>query len=698
MRWDLTGIFWDDYVPPKPPAEKVVRTPPERVWERPDYLPHFDLAVAHKPQFMTDAEIMNASRAKERLIWDAEFYPNYALIGFQHEKSKKIIKHVSTPLHPFNDMARLEWILRNFTLVGFNDTYFDIPMAIAALAGFNTEQMMDCVKDLIHGREGERGGMPLRDFYKVHDLKAQFFDHIDLRELTPLGPSLKVCAGRLHTPLMQDLPFVPETWLTDDQITVLDWYWENDLNNTRFLYEKHIKENALPLRELLTAEYKTDVRSKSDPQIAEAVIRSEIKRLTKIKYFEKADVNVMRKFKYRAPDYVKFKTPMMQQTLQFIEGQVFMTALGGGVIEPEGMQDLVITIGDSSYTMGIGGLHSKEKRVAHHSDDDWEITDNDVTSYYPSLILQQGMFPPNIGPVFLKVFKRIYDRRVAAKRDGDKNTSETLKIVLNGTFGKTGERGGHSIVYYPEMMIQVTLSGQLALLLLIEWLELAGIKVISANTDGIMIKCPRHKIELKARIIKQWEELTGLGLESVGYKSVYSRDVNNYIAVYDEPKKGDDGFRYAKAIGAYRKTLDVYPIKWNPTCDVVNEAVITFLATGVSIEETIRACSDVRKFIEVRRVAGGTCKNGEYFGKVIRWYYAQGVTDEIINAKNGHSVPRSKGGKPCMMLPNGIPDDIDFEYYIQRAYDVLDDFKPKQKKGASECTDTEQSSMEQSET
>lgn len=279
------------------------------------------------------------------------------------------------------------------------------------------------------------------------------------------------------------------------------------------------------------------------------------------------------------------------------------------------------------------------------------------------------MFPPHVGPAFLQVFKRIYHRRIEAKRSGDKATAETLKIVLNGTFGKTGERGGHSVVYYPEMMIQVTLSGQLALLMLIEALELEGISVVSANTDGIMIKCPRHLTERKKQLIAWWEETTGLGLESSPYKAVYSRDVNNYIALYETPQKGSP----AKRIGAYRRIIGAYPLKWNPTCDVCADAVVDYLATGKSIEKSVRECTDVRAFLEVRRVSGGACKDGEFLGKIIRWYYAKGETTEIINAKNGHTVPRSLGGKPCMTLPKEIPEDLDYDYYVERAYKILDD-------------------------
>lgn len=710
-RWDLTGIFWDDYVPPKIPKIKEKRTPPEPTWLQPDYLPNLEEARAYVFDLMSTEDILAAHAAGDRFAWDLEFFPNYTLLGFRHMKSGKIIKF---ELHDDACLEGVErdkflWCLRNLIVVGFNDSKFDVPMAMAAIEGMSTSVLAHCADLLINGGDYGNGLRPY-EFYRLKKIKPFYVNNIDLIELTPLGPSLKICAGRIHAKRMADLPFQAGTILSPDQKLILRWYWANDLANTQELYETH--KGAIELREILSKEYQVDVRSKSDPQIAEEVIKTEIKRITGQKWLKKAEIEPGRRFKYHPPEYLKYSSPTMQWVLDFIKSQVFVVDHLGSPTESKELSDLAFTIGGSTYQMGIGGLHSKEKKVIHYSDDENELSDNDVTSYYPSLIIQQGMYPPNIGPAFLQVFKRLYDRRITAKQMMNElknsaspdtvmlakygETAETLKIVLNGTFGKTGERGGHSVVYYPEMMIQVTLSGQLALLLLIEQLELAGISVVSANTDGIMVKCPRTLLDTKNQIMRWWEQTTGLGLESTPYKAVYSRDINNYIAVYDKPNKKEPGvWQHAKAIGAYRRTLGAYPPKWNPTCDICPEAVIAFLTQGTPVDETIRNCTDFRKFIEVRRVTGGAVKNGEYLGKAIRWYYAVGEEGAIINAKNGYDVPRSQGAKPCMVLPDEMPQDIDYEYYIKRALKIFEkDFVPK---GGDSLLDDEEDEDDESE-
>lgn len=680
-RWDITGLFWDDYVAPRVKKEKIKREPPEPTWLDPSYLPFFEAATSYKYELMTDAELIEAKEKGDRLLWDIECYPNYVLIGFRNMRTDKLLMFESFGHNTqVADLPKLAWVLNNFELVGFNTANFDTQLAAAILAGFNTEQCYKATDALINGDSENPYGMKPFVYYRKFKLKKLVLNDIDLIELTPLNPSLKICAGRIHAERMADLPFKPGTYLTNDQITVLRYYWTNDLNNTKALFETH--KTAIDLRILLSEEYGVDVRSKSDPQIAEAVIRAEISKITNGKRIERAVIIPGRTFKFTPPEYIQYQSENMKWVLSTVKQVDFEVGADGSVALPAVLAGLDVPIGNSVYRMGIGGLHSSEKKMVHYAGDLYELSDNDVTSYYPSLIIQQGMYPPNVGPAFLRVFKRIYDRRLHAKKTGDKKTAETLKIVLNGTFGKTGERGGWSVVYYPEMMIQTTLSGQLALLMLIEWLELNGISVVSANTDGIVVKCPIHLLDLKAEIMAYWEQKTGLGLESVKYKAIFSRDVNNYVALYaDDPKKVVDNFSYAKSIGAYRKITGAYPPKWNPTCDICADAAIGFLAKKIPIEKTIRASSDLRAFIEVRRVNGGAYKDGEYLGKAIRWYYSTADKEPIINAKNGHTVPRSEGAKAYLTMPpdSPLPDDLDFDYYIDRAYKMVAELTGEEK-------------------
>jgi hypothetical protein len=295
--------------------------------------------------------------------------------------------------------------------------------------------------------------------------------------------------------------------------------------------------------------------------------------------------------------------------------------------------------------------------VAHFSDEDTVLIDRDVESYYPRLMLNMNMRPGGFGSHFNTVYGGILEDRLAAKRSKDSVKSNSLKIVLNGTFGKTSNR--YSTLYSPEFMIRTTLTGQLTLLMLIEALECYGIPVISANTDGIVIKCPRHELEVLNLIVQKWEKHTGLKTEETVYKALYSRDVNNYIAV-----KEDSG---AKAKGVYGPVS----LSKNPQTPICAEAVINYLTKGLPIDDTVRGCRDISKFLTLRTVTGGAIKDGQPLGKAIRWYYAEGEAGAIHYATNGNTVPRSEGAKPLMDLPDRLPQDIDYEWYIRECEEIL---------------------------
>jgi len=247
-------------------------------------------------------------------------------------------------------------------------------------------------------------------------------------------------------------------------------------------------------------------------------------------------------------------------------------------------------------------------------------------------------------------------------------TTDSIKISVNGSFGKLGSK--YSALYAPDLMLQVTITGQLALLMLIERIESVGIPVVSANTDGIVMKCPKVRYDELNLIIEQWENDTNFKTEETQYKAVYSRDINNYIAVKTDGK--------CKTKGAYNNPWSdhksaIFRFHKNPQTTICIEAVVELISKGNEIEKTISNCNEISKFVAVRNVKGGAVKSGKYLGKVVRWYYAKGEQGYIEYKVNGNKVPKSDGGKPCMGLPAEFPNDIDYDWYIKEAEGILFD-------------------------
>lgn len=212
-------------------------------------------------------------------------------------------------------------------------------------------------------------------------------------------------------------------------------------------------------------------------------------------------------------------------------------------------------------------------------------------------------------------------------------------------------------------MIQVTITGQLALLMLIESIaSLPYTEVISANTDGVMVRCNRSMEQEVVARVKEWETTTGFTTERADFDAVFARDVNNYIGF-----KLDGG---TKSKGAYGKGL---PLHKNPNNEICGDAVIDHLLFGADVEETVNLCDDIRKFITVRTVKGGAKFREEPIGKVVRWYYSKDSTDAIYYVTNGYTVPKTEGCKPLVILPLEIPEDLNREWYIQEAKNMVSD-------------------------
>jgi hypothetical protein len=659
MRFDNIGMFWEDRAPEKPPKkEKPKPIPPNRVWLEPDYLPHLDEAAAFVPNLYTDDELLEAHRNKEMLAWDVESYPNYFGIGFLGIKSGKALVFERDDQNLDFDSSKLRWVLENFTLIDFNGENYDRWVAAIACTGATAKQCHSATVEIIE--QNERGWRVAKS-RKAPKLKL---NHIDLIELTALAPSLKTMAGRLHSPFMMDLPFQPGTTLSYEQKLITKWYNFNDLNNTLLLYKAHAEN--IKLRELFGPKYRVDLRSDSDAQIAEAIFRSEVLRRTG-RHVGKNRITPGRQFYFQIPEYVKFYTPNLQWVLDLIRQAKFTINEYGYVKMPDELADLVIPIGSAHYKMGIGGLHSQEKRAAHVAGDQFIIRDFDVGSYYPKLILGTGLEPPLLRGLFRPIYAAIVDQRLHAKAAGDTVAADGLKIVVNGSFGKTLDP--HSCLYFPELGIQTTLGGQLSLLMAIELLDMAGIQVINANTDGIVVKCPKEKEHTLSEVFAFWEKQTGLEMEKTDYKAVFSRDVNSYVAFYEKEQKG----KYAKGKGVFA----VGDLKHNPRNDICATAVMAYLHNKTPVEQTVMQCRDIRQFVEIRNVQGGGAKvwpdgSVEYIGKVARWYHSTEVTGAIVTAKKGHVVASSEGGRPCMRLPDQFPEDLDFSWYIQESYDLLD--------------------------
>lgn len=633
-------------------------------------------------------------------VCDTECYPDYWLCMFD---TGETFEHFEG--HPL-DIAGLRRALSRYRVVTFNGNSYDMPLIEAALNGATTVQLRELNDRMIIGKE--------RVWHRL-----DWVDHVDLFEVAPGEGSLKIYGGKMHSRKLQDMPFSLDQRMDWPQRLFTREYCVNDLRTTRDLLETFPAQ--IELREEMGREYGLDLRSKSDAQIAESVMKSLLPFKPERQYFPPGT-----QFYYRPPAWLKFQTPVLQSVFERICASPFyITATGGvtvaydnhlvdwadkavrldvhgnWVTRPADWQHECVGIGGTRYAMGIGGLHSMESNMVHRADNTQTLRDIDVKGYYPALIRAMGIFPPQIGPVFQEHYCKWIDERNVAKAAGDKKRANSRKTLNNGTFGKLGSVW--SIFYAPQELIQVTVTGQLGLLMQIEMMEMCGVRVVSANTDGIVTLCPAGIEAVRQQVVEWWESCTGFEAEFTDYKLLHSRDVNSYIAIKTDGE--------VKLKGAYAPP-ELGASGWpNPTGQISVTAAVAWLRDGVPIEQTVRACTDVRQFVHVRAVKGGGsfCPNGtlpkvttqramrevvgdirdkdvlaqeyarvvaqnalqrEYLGKAVRWYYAAGSNGCIVTP-TGSLVARTDGCQPLMELPDELPADVDYQWYINEARSIL---------------------------
>lgn len=220
-------------------------------------------------------------------------------------------------------------------------------------------------------------------------------------------------------------------------------------------------------------------------------------------------------------------------------------------------------------------------------------------------MIKNGYASRNI-PSF-EQFKDVYNRRIAAKKAGDKQTANNLKLILNTCYGATLNR--YNKLNDPLNARSVCISGQLYLVELAMHLyqDVPDLKVVSLNTDGILIEFDDSHYSKVLEITQEWQQRTGFELEEDKIRQLVQKDVNGYcMTMYDGKVKIKGGVlvRGIAPAGAFNIN--------NNAC-VVAKAVKDYLAYGVPVEETVMACD---RLLDFQLVAKAGSKYGDALHEV----------------------------------------------------------------------------------
>ena len=445
------------------------------------------------------------------------------------------------------------------------------------------------------------------------------------------------------------------------------------------------KPDEVKLRYSLSNAFNLNLLSCSRANIADKLLAkfySELSGLNK-KQFEKLRTERTKlSFNKIIFPHIKFQTPELQKMLVEMK-QVVITRTNKDAFSKE------IEFYGTKYTLATGGIHSVDRPGIFRSTDNYTYIHYDIGSFYPSTMVAYNIAPKHLNQqVFTKMVDYFRTTRLKCKHTADdvemlikgvpnKLSAEALKIVINAIYGKFGSET--YFLYDRFAQMQVTINGQLMVMMVIESLELAGIHVISANTDGIIVKLYKNKEEQFKQITDEWCAFNKMTADSERYKLFITRDINNYLNVQSnntiEFKGALDPKQYLKDL---KKGYDM---------PIVAIAVFEYLVNNVPVMTTLRNHKDILDFCKTQNVGRqfevvyDVCEKGVithiHSQRHVRFYVStKGV---IIQKENKTTGARSKlaGGNTVCIL-NSLDDlpieerNINYGYYYNECYKIID--------------------------
>ena len=521
-------------------------------------------------------------------VWiiDIEVFSNFFCYTGKNRDTKEVVQFIIT-----NNRNNLKNLLEHLKSVkgqiGYNNLNYDYPI-IHYLITHNFESLETAkLTNLVYNKSKEiieskyssirKPLIPQLDLYRIW--------HFD--NLTK-ATSLKgiECAMRFDN--IEDLPFSPDYSVKDEDINKILSYNLNDVNATEAFsyitlgetkgeYDSIYKnDNKIQLRKDIQKEFGIECINYNDVKIGEEINKKYYLLKTGKSWWDIKDIHTDRKvieIKDLIPKSISFKTKELQDFLSEILQLSF---------KPDEKFKRKFEFAGLKIKFKKGGLHATSEDKLIIPEESQILCEYDVSSMYPAIIINQKIYPEHLGIEALEIYKQLYEKRIEIKKT-NKLVSAALKLALNGGFyGKLGAK--NSWLKDKLALYKVTFFGQLSILMLVESYFLSNIKVISINTDGIVILFSKDKLAEINKINNEWQELTKYNLEPSIYKKLIQKDINNYIAVKESELK-------------YKGCFLINPeIHQNHSHRIIAIALKEYFINGISIEKTIKENNDIFNF------------------------------------------------------------------------------------------------------
>jgi hypothetical protein len=566
------------------------------------------------------------------------------------------------------DSQVIEWILRNY-----DDWHELAALEIAA-------KVAQKAADIIHDANYDVFPEYREEWLTLKQIDLFRINHYDNKNRMV---SLKRLEFEMDLENIEEMPIHhTKTNMTDYEIQQTKDYCRNDIMATYEFYKVttgntehplYKGNNQIKLRQDIEEEFGIPCLNYSDSKIGDEMIKKYYCQEKNIQYSDlpkKGKFRTEVKVRHCIADYITFQTPQLKDFLKKVSREVL-------TMKDEFKESLQFY--ENMYTFAKGGLHTENKPKIFESDEDYEIIDWDVSSYYPAIIINNGRYPGHLGKEFLLGYKAMFEKRLELKPLAKKDKKiagivGALKLAVNSVYGKSSDM--QNWIYDRQLTMFTTITGELSLLMLIEAYELADIHVISANTDGVTIRIKKPLIDKMHEINKWWMDLTSYELERTDYAKIIFSTVNDYLAIKTNgeiKKKGD--------------FLTDFELHKNKSARIVPIALEQFFVNDVPVADTIRNHTNIYDYCLRQKASkdfhyeGHSKETKTVYNKLIR-YYVSNTGEKLLKVKNENSdstavdISQVEAGDWVMHVCNNLKpdhplDNINHAYYIERAERII---------------------------
>lgn len=604
-------------------------------------------------------------------VYDIEIFPNCFSLTIKNTETKEFqFFELSNRKNNLVDLVPL-FLDKRYIFCGYNNIHYDNPIVnfiIEYKETLKKSTRLDIEYNLFQLSQTIIKG----DLEKWKRWKyANNFETLDLLTMLfsqKLRVGLKEMQVTMKYSNVQEYDGDFEAPIPEEDIPKMIQYNINDVNSTEEVLYRC--ENDIKLRLNIEEEYGIKALNKDGVNLGMEILKT--------KYLEKTHKTWNDIKDLRSPcdkialneiilPFIKFDNPILKDLLNEMKQQVVSPDRKG--------YNKHFLMDNLEYSVGVGGIHSVNKPSIFIAKEDEVISDVDVASLYPSLIIEYGFYPPHLGKEFLEVYKGIKDERIEAKHNGNKLKNLTLKLSINGLSGNL--QSEFSWCYSPKTVMRIRINGQLLLLMLAEKLISIGCQIIQANTDGLFVLRKKKDEQKFKDVCKWWENLTRLELEEDRFERFYQFAINDYLGVI-EGYKDSKNPKLLKKKGLF---IDSVTLGKGMQPMIIPKAINANLADNIPVEETIRNCKDINEFITYQKVDKKFAV--QYMNKFITH-----INRYYVSTNGGYLYKCEVEGNKIvkfanMLTASGVtlcnditaikefPKNINYKYYIKEANKIL---------------------------